>query len=302
MRRKLALLLTLLLAMQFAAPGFGEIIHREKSLYRNIIVVKANNRICLLFTANRIDRNQSCVNTKQPDKLVFTYVRMVFGALLANPDPRKILVVGLGGGSIPLTLQKLYPDATIDVSEIDDAVSRVARDYFNFTENQNMKVIVSDARVFVKRALLTGKKYDLIILDAFTGDYIPEHLMTREFLNETNELLTPDGVLVANTFSTSRLYDHESATYQAVFGKFFNFRMEGTSNRVIITVKRTGDALPELPDTALLAERARDLSARLEPFGIEILKYPELMDTHVDWNTSAKPLSDNFSPANLLNN
>ncbi len=300
--KKLTLLIAMLFSMQIPTYADAEVIHREKSLYRNIIVVKTRTNICLLFTVNRADRNQSCMNIKQPDKLVFAYVRMLFGALLVNPAPEKILVVGLGGGSIPLTLRKLFPESIIDISEIDEAVYRVAKNYFNFTEQPNMKVAISDARVFVKRARISGRKYDLIILDAFTGEYIPEHLMTREFLSEANELLTPNGVLASNTFSTSRLYDHESATYQTVFGTFFNFRMAGTSNRVIITMKKTGDSPPALPGPELLVERARDLNPRLEPFGIDILKYPELMDTRVDWNTMAKPLSDNYSPANLLNN
>ena len=60
--------------------------------------------------------------------------------------------------------------------------------------------------------------HDLIMLDAFNGDYIPEHLMTREYLEETSKLMAENAVVVANTFSISQLYHHESTTYQAVFG------------------------------------------------------------------------------------
>ena len=62
------------------------------------------------------------------------------------------------------------------------------------------------------------QRYDLIMLDAFDHEYIPEHLLTQEFLQEVKSLLAPGGVLAANTFSSSRLYDHESTTYAAVFG------------------------------------------------------------------------------------
>ena len=55
------------------------------------------------------------------------------------------------------------------------------------------------------------------MLDAFDGEYIPEHLMTVEFL-EMRDLLSDDGVLVANTFASSKLYDYESATYAEAFG------------------------------------------------------------------------------------
>ncbi len=83
------------------------------------------------------------------------------------------------------------------------------------------------------------QRYDLIMLDAFDHEYIPEHLLTQEFLQEVKSLLAPGGVLAANTFSSSGLYEHESVTYAKVFEKFFNLKRE---NRVIVA--RLG-ALPD---------------------------------------------------------
>ncbi len=54
-----------------------------------------------------------------------------------------------------------------------------------------MRVFEQDARVWVKRAATAPKRYDLIMLDAFNGDYIPEHLMTREYLAETRANCSP---------------------------------------------------------------------------------------------------------------
>lgn len=277
----------------------ARVIHKERSLYRNIIVDKTKNMLCLTFSVKRKEHNQSCMDLRDPDRLVFAYVRMVFAALLVNPAPQKILIIGLGGGSIPTSLNKLYPKASIDISEIDAAIFRVARDFFGFSPNEQMKVSISDARVFVKRALLRKQQYDLVILDAFTGDYIPEHLMTREFLSEINQLLSSTGVLAANTFSTSRLYHHESVTYQQVFGEFFNFRMAGTSNRVIVTGKANGDKY-RLPLRSTLMERAELLTEPLKKLGIEIRDYPLYMSREIDWDPNVKPLTDQYSPANLL--
>ncbi len=280
-------------------PANAKVIHSERSLYRNIIVDQTGDMRCLAFTIRRLSHNQSCINLDEPDRLVFAYVRMVFAALLLNSDPQQILVIGLGGGSIPLSLSKLYPDADIDISEIDPAVLRVAKEYFNFSPSEHMRVNISDARVFVKRALLRKQQYDLVILDAFTGEYIPEHLMTMEFLNEVNQLLSSKGVLAANTFSSSRLYHHESVTYQKVFGRFFNFKKAGTGNRVILTGKVIeGDS--SLPSRSVLMENAALLAEPLQQFGIRIQDYPSYMRTEPDWNTNVKPLSDQYSPANLL--
>lgn len=269
-------------------------IHQEKSLYRNIIVREFNNRRCLVFSLKRGDKNQTCTDLRDPKLLVFAYVRMVFAGLLVKPNPGKILVIGLGGGSIPATLAELFPDAGIDIVEIDEAVVRVAKKYFSFVENEQMKVFISDARVYIRRANLRGQQYDMIILDAFTGDYIPEHLMTREFFEEVKQLMTADGALIANTFSNSQLYHHESVTYQRVFQTFFNFKMSFTGNRVIIAMNQP------LPGLKLLAARARQLADRLDRYGIDVETYPDHMSTEIDWDTSKQPLTDQFSPANLL--
>src|SRR6185295_8635812 len=114
--------------------------------------------------------------------------------------------------------------------EIDPAVEHVASRYFNFETSDRTHVIESDDRIYVKRALRGTQRYDLIMLDAFDHEYIPEHLLTQEFLQEMKSLLAPNNILTANTFSSNGLYEHESVTYEKVFEKFFNLKRE---NRVI---------------------------------------------------------------------
>jgi spermidine synthase len=258
------------------------------------MVKESSYRRCLIFAVRRGDRNQTCINLNDPDRVVFPYARMTFAGLLLNPQPVSILIVGLGGGTIPTVLSRLYPTSTIHIVEIDAAVVRVAKQYFDFNESDKVRVFVQDARVYIKRAGLKNQRYDLIILDAFTGDYIPEHLMTAEFLQETRSIMGETGVLVANTFSTSRLYDHESVTYTTVFGPFFNFKMPITGNRVIIATRQP------LPDKKILQDRANRLSGRFTRYAVNIDDFPRYMKTGKDWNEMARPLTDQFSPANLL--
>jgi spermidine synthase len=272
------------------------VIHKEKSLYRNIVVKESGSRRCLVFAVKRGDRNQTCKNLQHPNRVVFPYARMTFAGLLLNPEPASVLVVGLGGGTIPTVLSQLYPEAVIDIVEIDEAVRRVAIEYFDFAESDKVKVIVRDARVYIKRAGIQKRKYDMIILDAFTGDYIPEHLTTMEFLEEVKALLNEDGVLVANTFSTSKLYHHESVTYTNVYGNFFNFKMPITGNRVIVTNGKP------LPSRKQLQDRANKLSGRMTKYFVNIEDFPKYMSRDRDWDESKRPLTDQFAPANLLRN
>ena len=288
--------LLLLASLCIAQTALADrVIHREKSLYRNIVVTERSDRRCLDFSVKRQKRNQTCMNPEKPNQVVFPYVRMSFAGLLANPEPRHALMVGLGGGTISNVLTELYPNLAIDLVEIDEAVVRVARDYFDFRESANTNVFIQDGRVFTRRARIQGKKYDLVILDAYTGDYIPEHLMTQEFLQDVHDLLTPDGIVVANTFAISKLYDHESQTYASVFGDFINFKMRGTGNRVVIAAKGS------LPANSELRDNASRLGPRLlKPYDVDLVRYLSYLDREADWDTRKAPLTDQYSPANLL--
>ncbi len=288
-------LLAVLLALAAVnAVADQKVVFQKRSLYRNISVTEGDGMVCLEFTTRRSHTWQSCQRQSDPDRLVFDYTRMVFAGLALDPHPRRVLVIGLGGGSIPRTMHGLYPDARIDVAEIDPAVRDVARDYFDFHAAGPLAVHIGDGRVFVRRALAKGAHYDFIVLDAFNGDYIPEHLMTREFLLECRRLLSADGVLVANTFSSSKLYDSESATYQAAFGWFINLR-KPDSNRVIVAAKR------DRVSVARFNTLAQAIPADLAHYGIDMREITGLALAKPDWDSGARVLTDQYAPANLLN-
>ena len=288
-------LLVAAVALFATAPAQAELklVHSERSLYREVLVYEQGSERCMCFTRQcRIGR-QSCIDLRRPDQFALNYTRMMLaGTLFASPDPKRVLIMGLGGGSIPTALKTLLPNAQVDVVEIDPAVTRVARKFFNFVETPKLSVTELDGRVFVKRALRTGQKYDVVLLDAFDHEYIPEHLLTKEFLTEVKGILGPRGVIVANTFSLSKLYDHESTTYASVFGAFYNLTRE---NRVIVT------RMDGLPPMAEIRERATKFAPGLQRFGANAGQLVELFDPSVTWDTSARVLTDQYSPANLLN-
>ncbi len=105
-------------------------------------------------------------------------------------------------------------------------------------------------------------------------------------------LLTEHGVLAANTFSSSRLYDSESMTYEAVFGDFFNLK---DANRVILL--RQGG----LPDKAELQRNAALFADKFKPLDVNGDFLLPLMAVRKDWPTNTRVLTDQYSPANLLN-
>lgn len=287
LRTATASLLTLL-----GLSAEARVLHTEKSLYRNITVLEENGERCMRFGRVASSR-QTCLRLTQPDQLVFDYTRMMLGALYLQPQPRDILVVGLGGGTLPMTLRKLYPQARIDTVEIDPAVTRIASRFFGFQPDAAMTVAEEDGRVFVKRQLKQGRKYELVMLDAFDHDYIPEHLLTREFLLEVRGILAPRGVLAANTFSSSKLYQHESATYAAVFGDFYNLQ---TRSRVILLRQGGLPARGELEANAARLEKALPYYGVSQDWLLPLFKLSAR-----DWPASTRVLTDQYAPSNLLN-
>lgn len=282
----------------FTLSAQAKVIHQEKSLYRNILVEDEGDLRCLKFNVKSSKTQQSCLYKSQPKKLVFNYTKLLMSGLLLNPEPKRILIVGLGGGTMSNTLAQLFPSSRIDNIEIDDAVINVARRYFGFSENDLVKTYNQDGRIFIKRALLKKQTYDWIILDAFNGDYIPEHLLTKEFLQETKRLLSEDGILTANTFSLSTLYAHESATYKAVFGDFYQVKSLVNSNRVIL-VSRNG-----FISRTAQEKNIEQFDAKLQAYNVDIeqlYRNMYLTKDHQDWSDDTRLLTDQFSPANLLN-
>ena len=291
-------LLLLFLVLLSVAPAHAKVVHQERSLYRNILVEDNGDLRCLKFNVKSTKTQQSCYLKSKPNKLVFNYTKLLMTSLLFNNQPKRILIVGLGGGTMSNTLAQLFPQSQIDNIEIDPAVIKVARTYFGFFENDQIKTYDQDGRIFIKRALLKKHHYDWIILDAFNGDYIPEHLMTKEFLQEAKALLSNDGILSANTFSLSKLYAHESATYKAVFGDFYQVSNQANANRIIIA-HRDG-----FSNTPLTPENINTFKTTLQPFGVDIKHLYDHMvfsKHHQDWPENTRLLTDQFSPVNLLN-
>jgi spermidine synthase len=291
MKRIILALLALLCVA--AASAAGTLIHSEHSQYREVLVYEDAGTRCLCFTHECAIGRQSCIELAQPDHMVFEYTRLMLGALFLVPDPHQILVIGLGGGTLPRALARVLPLAHIDVVEIDPAVVRVASQYFGFQLSPQLTVSTEDGRAYVRRLLREGtRRYDLIMLDAYEREYIPEHLLTREFLRQVSGLLRPGGIVAANTWSSSRLYPNESVTYHAVFGDFYNLK---SGNRIILA---SNAALPTLEEIGRNSERFNEAFA---PFGFAPAALLPLFSRQADWDPAARVLTDQYSPANLLN-
>lgn len=285
--------LLILITASLASFATAKEIDKERSIYRNVVIVEEQELRCMRFeTRRRQITNQACIDLEQPDRLVFEYAHGVLAGYSIVPQPKRILILGLGGGVLSQVMHEISPQAEIVSVDIDPVVVKLAKKYFNYQENDKVKTEIKDGRVYVKRALIKKEKFDWIVLDAFNGDYIPEHLMTKEFLLEVKGLLSEGGLLTANTFSNSKLYDFESVTYQEVFGKLHIFRAPTKGNRVIYACNCT--------DFEVFPEADKSLDQMFEKYQVDVERVWRRIDDKVDWDTNSEILTDQYSPANLL--
>lgn len=238
MNRRAILFAGLLTAAALAAPAraYETVLYEKTSAYAHIVVTDDGNGLRTL-RFGRHGARQSVVRLGDPDHLGLPYSRVALAGLALCETPRRILVVGLGGGTLPAFLHKHYPDATIDVAEIDPDVVFVAKQFFGFREDERMRVHVADGRAFIEGV---RQPYDAILLDAFGADSVPAHLTTQEFLRAVRRAVTPGGVVVGNVWDGgyNRLYDSMVRTYRAAFDELFVLRVEDSANRILLALPR----------------------------------------------------------------
>ncbi|MEZ4380423.1 MAG: fused MFS/spermidine synthase [Nannocystaceae bacterium] len=199
---------------------------------------------------------QTTIEVHQADQLVLPYARAQASALLLQPSPGRVLVLGLGGGTLPRFFHRMIPDAAIDAVEIDPLVVRMAKEWFGVAGGPRLRIYTADALAFIAG---DGDRYDLIYVDAFLEPNaagvdnigIPDGLRERAILEQLRGRLEPGGVAVFNLHFRSGYAEH-AAAIAAVFPRRYMIKVEGSSQRHILAVADDGP----LPSLEALAERA----------------------------------------------
>jgi spermidine synthase len=239
-----------LLTLTAASWAAERVLYEKASAYNNIIVTEDESGLRVL----RFEQNgarQSIAKPGDPTFLGFAYTRAAFIGLALVDEPRRIMIVGLGGGTMPMFLHHYYPNAIIDVVDIDPDVVHVAREYFGFREDEKLHAHVGDGRQFVESV---REPYDLVFLDAFGARNVPPHLTTVEFMRAVRRAVRPGGVVVGNIWGrpVNPLYDSMVRTYQDVFDDLYIVDVAGTSNRILLALTRK-----QALDRAQLVQLAR---------------------------------------------
>jgi spermidine synthase len=219
-----------------------KILHRSTNEFGPIIVFEENDRRCMTFHELPTPVLQSCTSFVNPREIPFHYIQLFLGSLFIQDQPKKILMIGLGGATIPKKLNVLVPNAKIDIVEINPALPAIVEKYFNFKEDDRNHIIIQDGVEFVAKA--TENSYDIIFIDAFGVDYIPSPFLTDDFIKQVKRTLTEDGIVVMNTFANSKFAELESSLFKNNFDQYYNLVTNQT--RVMIASSNKFPSLDEI--------------------------------------------------------
>jgi spermidine synthase len=192
----------------------GRIAHIETG-YNNIFINKRGTYLTLSTRFRSKNSVESIVDLTDPDNIPLEYAQTMTVVLLYPETPKRILMIGLGAGSISTYLARALPETQIDAVELDPGVITAGKQYFGLRETEKVHLIESDGRVYLNRH--KDRLYDLILLDAFRESGVPFHLLTREFYDLVKERLAPGGAAAISIYSGTKLFRSTLVTLRAVF-------------------------------------------------------------------------------------
>jgi spermidine synthase len=275
---------------QMLKAADGRVAHFE-SEYNSIFINKHASLLAMTVRYKSESHFDSIVDLKDPDALPVPYTQIMPVALLYPKTINRILMVGLGAGSISTYLGRALPDAQIDVVELDPGVIAAGKKYFGLLETDKVHFIEGDGRVYLNRHKET---YDLILLDAFREAGIPFQLLTREFYGLVKSRLAPGGAMASNLSAGTKLYLSSLITLRAVFPTvdiYPDWADKAEAQSILVAMPEPG------PSTDILMRRAAASQEQRH------FKYPmpDLAGKRVaEQNTEGgELLTDDFAPVNL---
>ena len=224
----------LLPACNAAAAGPPEqVLEEARSQYNHVRVAERGSVRTMYFVGdNGMQYIESRVDRAFPASLDLDYTRTMMAGFLLHPRPTRLLMLGLGGGGMSNYLRGRLPGLEIDAVDIDPEVVRLAQTYFDVPKDDpRYRCHVDDARLFVERQTA---QWDMIMLDAFRGVFVPFHLKTVEFYKAVLARLSPNGVVVANLHNVTRMYPHDRETLASVFPNRYSFVSEGGNQTTLV--------------------------------------------------------------------
>jgi spermidine synthase len=294
--------------LMFFKLSLNEVILEKETLYHHMMVLEGIDP----FHGGKVrtmvldDNLHSAMDLNDPQRIIYNYNNYFHIGFVFNPNITNVLFIGGGGFSGPKRFLADYPQVNVDVVEIDEDVISAAKRYFDVRNDPRLRIFNEDGRLYLVRS---DRKYDLIVLDAYSRTYIPFHLMTQEFFKEISKDLNQNGVVVSNiiaslTGSSSELLKAEANTVRQTFSNVYVFEagMHASGGSDYSTTQNL--ALVATKMQMRYSKEELVAKAKLTPI-IKIPNFQEYVSTLVEgeWAVNSQiVLTDDYAPVEALLN
>lgn len=250
--------------------SFGEQVVAFLRLFKDLCVCvltgkpfvhKAQNTLSLHFD---LFATQSKMRIDAPNELQLSYTRMMMGFLLFNPNPVRIAMIGLGGGSLAKYCYQFLPRSTIVVAEISAEVILLREQFGIPADDERFRVVRIDGEDFVRNP---GANFDVLLVDGFDRHGQAPQLGSATFYADCHQCLSPTGLLVVNLARADRKYQDRIACIRKIFSTAIVVGADDNCNQIVFAFPAGSPCTPveRLPDHLEQMEVAHpaDLSSML---------------------------------------
>ena len=186
---------------------------------------------------------QSAMKISDPVELVLAYTKAMMGFLLFREEPEHVLMIGLGGGSLPKFVYHNIPNCRITVVEKNHRVVMAARQYFGVPENnERFTVITEEGFKWLDRS---RKLFDVIMVDGYDPYSPDETLATVGFYALAHDHLTEQGVLVINCWTRDRRLEKNLQNIGEVFEEMIIIPATRKGNVALMAFKKIIQRSPQ---------------------------------------------------------
>jgi len=239
----------------------------------------------------KVNNEYSSAMFPDNDSLVYEYTWYYQLAEHFNPEFSHTLMIGGAGYSYPKYYLKKYPEAMIDVVELDPGLTQLAREHFRLIDDPRMRIIHEDGRTYLNKS---HKKYDVILGDAYKSLMaMPFHLATLEATQKKYEMLNDNGVVIENVIASldgevSELLYDLYATFSEVFPQVYVFACHNPEDDML---------LQSISLVALKSELKPEFS-NADPMLDDFLQHK--LEFDLASRPTAKVLTDDFAPVEYI--
>ena len=181
---------------------------------------------------------QGAMRIARPFALELEYTREMMVPLLIYPDdwPKRVLMIGLGAGSLLKFMWRYKPKSLLTVVEIDPRMEAAARQFFKLPEDpERITVQIGDGADFM---ISSRQQFDLILVDGFDADARANRLDSTSFYLNCRARLATDGMLCVNLLSRRKDFSKCIARMQEAFdGHAIAFPSNDAGNSIALATK-----------------------------------------------------------------